>query len=208
MSPPSEPHPTTFYVQKAMDGDEESWNWVVERLSPLLHAQAEYHLGPELRLNYDPTDLVNDVWQVAFTKLRRQDGRQTPAVVRFLSSTLRNRVRDLVKKHIRGKPKRQGGGGEDSEGLDPVARLPADQSAVSQAAVKGEAQELVTQAIRNLSSEDRELVVLRAIEQQPNKDVAAVMGLEPNTVAVRYRRILQRMREALPGSVFEELSED
>jgi len=53
-----------------------------------------------------------------------------------------------------------------------------------------------------------EVVVLRGIEQLPNLRVAEMLGERPTTIAMRYRRALERLRAELPGSVFTEFSGD
>ena len=50
--------------------------------------------------------------------------------------------------------------------------------------------------------------MLRGIEQNPVQDVALLLGLRPNTVTVRYRRALARLRELVPGSAFDELGDE
>ena len=59
-----------------------------------------------------------------------------------------------------------------------------------------------------LSPADREVVILRGIEQGNNRDVATVLQLEPNTVAVRYRRALAKLRAELPDSIWDELGDE
>ena len=62
--------------------------------------------------------------------------------------------------------------------------------------------------IEQLDELDRAVVVLRAIEQNPNRDVAALLGLTPNAVSLRYNRVRKRLAEELPDSVFGELPDD
>ena len=64
---------------------------------------------------------------------------------------------------------------------------------------------IVLAAIEELSERDREIVVLRAIEQHSNQDAAELLGIAPNTAAQAFGRALGRLREKLPGSVFDEL---
>ena len=72
---------------------------------PLLVAQANYRLGRILRDRYDAEDIVHDAWIVALSRLaelRPRDGRYTPVLLKFLSSTIVHRVGNLLKKHVRG----------------------------------------------------------------------------------------------------------
>ncbi len=206
---PSEEVPqTTLHVRQAMAGDMESLGWVVRRLSPLLLTQARYRLSGRLASVFDPEDLVADVWAVALPRLGRlgdRDGRHTPVLVRFLSTTLLYRFNNLVQKHITGKPLKEEPAGDGSEGEEAVARLSAAQTSVVSAAIRGELGGEILKALEGLAEKDREVVVLRGVEQNSNKDVATILGEQPNTVAVRYKRALERLRKQLPDSVFAEL---
>lgn len=201
---------TSLHVRRALDGDANSLEWVIARLSPVLLAQARYRLNPKLRRHVDPEDLVNEVWMVALPRLSEFDvagPRYTPALLRFLSLTLLNRVNNLFQKFIQGKPLALSGsndGGGD-EAASPLAELEAEHTGVVTRVVQEETHGLVLDRIEELSSDDREVIILRGVEQNPNKDVAVLLGLEPNTVAVRYKRALARLRKSLPDSVFDEL---
>jgi RNA polymerase sigma factor (sigma-70 family) len=73
--------------------------------------------------------------------------------------------------------------------------------------VRRETQCLVHACIDELNQNDREIVILRGVEQLPNQTVATILDLTPQAVAMRYRRALERLRDRLPGSVFDELPE-
>lgn len=203
-----EPDPTTIHVGRALAGDIGSLSWLTERLTPLLLAQAEYRLGANLRRHVDPEDLVNDVWLRALPRLRAvqaPDGRMTPALLRYLGSTLLRRVRDLYEKYVAGKPIRiEPGPGEAREAVDLVTQ---EQSGVITTAVRGERRSIVGAAIDRLDDLDRTVLLLRGIEQRDNEEVAELLGLEPGTASARYRRALQRLRRELPDSVFDDLVE-
>lgn len=52
-------------------------------------------------------------------------------------------------------------------------------------------------ALARLSDADREVVLLRIFERLNNAEVAAMLGLEPDTASKRYTRALLRLRQAL-----------
>ena len=203
---PGSGDPTTLHVRRAMDGDLESISWIVARFTPLLISQARYRLGARLRRICDPDDLVADVWAVVLPRLAglsSRDGRFTPVLLRFLATTLLYRFNNLVQKHITGKPLQDAG--EDGEERDLLKALPDEASGVVTRVVRSESQGEVLQALEDLDDKDREVVILRGIEQNPNQEVATLLGELPNTVAVRYKRALERLRQRLPGSLFSEL---
>ncbi|MBI4603688.1 MAG: sigma-70 family RNA polymerase sigma factor [Planctomycetes bacterium] len=213
MDPTSDPHAiTTYHVARARAGDRESLEWIVKRFTPLLLASARYRLGKTLGELYDPEDLVNDVWVAALPKLstlRSQEGRYTPVLLRFLSRTLLFRVNNLIEKHIRGKPRRERARApHGEEAADPLAQLPAETTAIVARLVREEEEGAVAAALESLSRRDRELVILRGVERLAYKEIAALLGEAPSSLAVRYRRALVKLRRRLPGSIYDELAEE
>lgn len=192
---------TTMHVRRAIDGDSESLDWIVRRLSPLLVAEASYRLGSGLRRVFDPEDLVHDTWLVALPRLRDlnpRDGRYTPVLLRFLSQTLLRRMCNLVRRHAR-----TGRLEPESTNTDPADA----RSGVVSRAIHDELESKVLRCIDELEPKDREILVLRGIEQLRNQTVAQLLDLTPQGVTMRYRRALERLRKRLPGSVFDGLED-
>jgi RNA polymerase sigma-70 factor (ECF subfamily) len=196
---------TSWHARRAEDGDRASLDWIVRRLSPVLLAQAAHRLGPKLRALYDPEDVVDEVWAVALPRLAdltRRDGRSTPVLLRFLATTLLYRVNDLVRRHVTGPDGRRAAGGEAESAL---ARLSDDASGALQRVVREETRHVVTRTLEELEPADREILVLRAIEQNSNQTAAMLLGLSPSAASMRYKRALETLRARLPGSVFDEV---
>jgi RNA polymerase sigma-70 factor (ECF subfamily) len=192
---------TSAHVRHARKGDAKSIAWLVERFAPLLLAQASYRLRRLPRGTYDPEDLVQDAWIAALPRLPdlpARDDRYTPVLMRFLSTALLNRSNTLLQKHLKGKPLKESASSVLSKLADHATR------AVSRT-LRSEAGETLRAALAELSPQDREIVVLRGIEQNKNETIAELLDLKPNTVASRYRRALARLRNRLKGTVFDEL---
>lgn len=196
---------TSVHVRRAADGSSDSLDWLVRRFSPLLLAQAGHRLGPHLRRWYEPGDIVQDAWAVALPKLggmSPRDGRLTPVLLKFLSTTVLNRVRTLLQKHLRANdgeavPREVGG---------TLSGVPDQATQLVSRARRDERQDAVRMAIEQLPDADRQVVILRGIEQNSIQDIAILLGEKPNTITVRYRRALERLKAELPDSVFAELS--
>ena len=70
-----------------------------------------------------------DVWAIALPRLGEignRSARATPALLRFLSTTLALRVRWLARKLLHGGTAGPGAKDPASGNVDPLARLPAD----------------------------------------------------------------------------------
>ncbi len=195
---------TSLHLRRARDGDPNSLEEVVRRLSPLLLAQARYRLKAIASSVMDPEDLVADAWLRTLPRLREltpRAGRLTPVVLTYLSTTLRRRAKDVLTAQLRRAPH------GDADAPEQVDWLPADTRDVVTRVLQQERDSALHRAIEAMRAEDREVLVLRGLEQTPVRDVAAITGLSEDAVKKRYRRALQRLRERLPGSVLDELAD-
>lgn len=192
---------TSLHIARAVDGDATSRAFLVERFSPVLMAQAEYRLRGELRASVEPADLVHDVWLVTLPRLpdlQARDGRWTPVVLRFLATTLMRKVQGLLRARIAAPT--------DAATSGDLAALARDPGVVTQV-LHGERAQAVRMAIDALPADQRELLVLRGVEQLSNGAIARKLGIPDYEATRRYQRALASLRAALPGSLFDELVE-
>jgi RNA polymerase sigma factor (sigma-70 family) len=197
---------TSLHIGKAITNDRESVAWLVSRFTPLLLCQAHQRIAPALRRHCDPDDVVADVWMVVLTSLPSlspAEGSMTRGLLRFASTVLIRRVRDLLEKHVINKPPMRSLSSPDVE----EDHVPADTRDVVNHVLAGELKGTVWASLNELAREDREVLVLHGIEGRPHKEVGARIGLTPEHSAVRYHRAIKRLREQLPSSVFDDLAE-
>lgn len=198
VDPPAGAEPgalTTMHVRRAVAGDGDSLEWLAQRLTPLLVSHARYRLG-NLTSRFDPEDLVNDAWVVALPRLAdltAREGRLTPVLLRFLSTVVVNRVRNLLQERAR----------HGTHG--PLDEVAAERSGAATQAMRMERSTVVHAAIAELEEADREILLLRGVEQVTAKVAALVVGISVDAVNKRYQRALSRLRANLPGSVFDEV---
>lgn len=198
----AEPVPeTTIRVRRALEGDALSLAWIIERFSPLLLAYATHRLGAALRRRLDPEDLLQEAWLISLPALQGlspRDGRYTPVILRFLSTTIRHRILKLYE--------RQRVAREESITIDSGHFDPSMTGVVS-AAVRSESRRAVVRAIDELSEADREILLLRGVEGRAHAEIGASLEITPEASAVRYHRALARLRERLPATILDELPE-
>jgi RNA polymerase sigma-70 factor (ECF subfamily) len=181
----------------------ESLEWVVRRFSPLLLAQARYRIAPRLQGVHDPEDLVQRTWLVCLDRLDRivpSLDRYTPVLLTFLSSTLLQTYRNLMRGAAR-RPAAAVGTGDESS-----SRMPAHQdlaSGVVTKAVRAETRDAVSRAIEAMPEADREILVLRGIEQMSYAIIAAKLNATEGALRVRFHRALERMAAHLPPELVE-----
>ncbi len=76
-------------------------------------------------------------------------------------------------------------------------RLLAPGTSVNAALLRKELHDRLQAALAELSTSDREILVMRNLEQMSAAEIAAVLGLKEGTVRVRHLRALERLRSLL-----------
>jgi RNA polymerase sigma-70 factor (ECF subfamily) len=126
-------------------------------------------------------DVVADVFLVAWR--RRAELPQEP--LPWLLGTARR----VLANHARGQTRRVRL--QDRLAAEPTAAQAAMSPAESRQAARLE------DALASLSESDRELLLLMAWEGLELRQAAAVLGVRPNTLAVRFHRARRRLSDAL-----------
>ncbi|NLF68823.1 MAG: sigma-70 family RNA polymerase sigma factor [Candidatus Anammoximicrobium sp.] len=86
------------------------------------------------------------------------------------------------------------GGPDDSSSGGLIACLADSLTTPSQCAVRGEMVAQLRQALDQLADIDREVLVLRHLEELSNNEVAQILGIDKYAASKRYLRALDRLR--------------
>jgi RNA polymerase sigma-70 factor (ECF subfamily) len=104
-------------------------------------------------------------------------------------------------------PFRIGGGrGRDSEPPSLIERFSQGDPSPERQVSSQRLQSRMRQAVLALPEDQREVFLMRQVQQLPFRDIAAVVGVSENTVKSRMRYALERLQEAL--SDWEEMARD
>ncbi|MCA8953332.1 MAG: sigma-70 family RNA polymerase sigma factor [Planctomycetes bacterium] len=197
---------TSVVVRAALGGQPAAIQVLCEKFTPCLMASARRYLAGGLSEHYEPADLVQDVWIRVIPRLpdiEELGGRVTPVLMRFLATTLKNHYCNLLGKHIRGKPRRSAAA--DSEGGDLLDQMVATITRVTSRVVRNEQVEALYAALDELERQDREVVMLRGLEQMSHEEVATLTGETVSAIKNRYSRARKKLLGRLPNSLFAEL---
>lgn len=150
----------------------------------------------------------DDILQEAFLESARriQDYLGQPAVPFFI--WLRQITRQvLIDTHRRYMDARmrdvsrevslEGGGTSDTSSSGLLARLADSLTSPSQCAVRAEAIAELRRALDRLEAIDREVLVLRHLEELSNQEIAQVLGIDKYAASKRYLRALERLKYAM-----------
>jgi len=202
---------TTFHVRGAIQGERACVEWVVTHFTPFLLAQAHYRVDRHLRGLYDPEDLVQRTWTIALGRLEtiqpRHD-RYTPVLMSFLSSVLLQDYRNLLRKHINRRRELEADRESRDTSEDQMGQIPATTSGVTTKAVSSERVAELWEAMQKLPDEDREVLILRGIEQSPFKAIAEELGVNIGTLRRRYHEALKKLKPLFPAQMLEDLADD
>ena len=176
-------------VVRAQAGDEAAFAELVERYSPRLRYFLRKLLGPERHrgrsLQADGAeDALQDVWLDVFRHLPRLADPQ--ALVAWLYRIARDRAYGRLRKARRTEPL------DESQIVDAAAADEGDFSAEDAARIHA--------ALDELPPEQREVLVLRFLEDMSYEQIARVVGCQLGTVRSRLHYGKQALRRLLDRS--------
>ena len=187
--------PARMHLGRAQGGDESSLHWLIERFEPYLIYRARSYLRNSRPQPEDERDLVHEVWEVFLRKIDQINvatGNPTAIIMKFLQSTLSREWLSHLKKTSK-KPK---------SGLSTIS---ARTSGVITKIARGDAQRQVAKALDSLPEKHREIVELRSFDQLQYRQIGDALQISADAAESRYRQALMRLREIIPGSVFDQL---
>jgi len=170
----------------------------VQRFSPILHQQAQHRLARSVRRFVGPEDVLNDAWASVLPRiggLRETNANVSVALLKYLTTVVLNRCNELSRRYALGE--QIGGGTYDVT----LGDLTIDTTGVVSRAMRNEAAEELAAGFDRLEEADREVLVLRGIEQRSLEEVARLTGCSENTVSQRYRRACGKLGDRLPRSL-------
>jgi RNA polymerase sigma-70 factor (ECF subfamily) len=150
----------------------------------------------------DPSDVVQEALADAARKLKEYLRCRPLPFYPWLRRLAWERLVQLRNRHIR-VGKRSVAREEEPPTLagksaDRLAeRLMASGTSASQRLIRGELRERIKLALAKLPPSDRELLVLRYLEQFSPSDIATQLGISAAAASMRHLRALERLRELL-----------
>jgi RNA polymerase sigma-70 factor (ECF subfamily) len=194
---------TDHLLDCASHGDRSARQQLLIRHRGRLRAMVAARLDRRLAARLDPSDVVQEALAEA---ARRLDAYLRDRPLPFYPWLRQLAWERLAKEHrahlarARRSVRREEPGVLDlpDESVAELAqRLVDSASSPSRHALRVERQGRVRAALALLSEADREVLVLRYLEQMPLREVAAVLGVNESAVKMRHFRALERLRTLL-----------
>jgi RNA polymerase sigma-70 factor (ECF subfamily) len=196
--PPPPSADTDHLLEQAAQGDVDARQQLLGRHRARLRRMVDLRLSPRLAARFDPSDVVQEALAEADRRLADYLRRRPVAFYPWLRGLAWDRLVDLQRRHA--------GAGRRSIRREEagVLELPDDSASPSEKLVQAELRQRVRIALDGLPELDREVLVLRHLEQLSTEETAAVLRISSSAVKMRTLRALQRLRLTLGGPAQEQ----
>jgi RNA polymerase sigma-70 factor (ECF subfamily) len=194
---------TDALLERAVRGEASALTQLLDRYRGRLRTMVAIRLDRRLKARIDPSDVVQEVLAEAARGLSEYAAAQPvpfyvwlrglawQRLVRMNEQHLKARRRSVLKESMR-----------VHEFADESARLLADRLADSvnqpdHRLMQAELKSRVLAALSRLSERDRELLVLRHLEQVPSREIAGILQCSDAAVRTRHTRALARLAQLI-----------
>lgn len=196
----TQPVPDTEELLNAVGrGDADAPGRLLERHRPKLRRMVAIRLDRRLAARVDPSDVVQESLAEAAARLTDYARERPLPFYPWLRRIAADRIADAGRRHLRAGRRsigREVPGGLPCESVAELAdRLLAPHSGPSARLRKAERRDRVRVALAALPERDREVLVLRYLEDLTTAETAEVLGLSESAVKMRLVRALQRLRD-------------
>jgi RNA polymerase sigma-70 factor, ECF subfamily len=199
-----QPEPDTDQLlRRVQDGDDDARQALLTRHRARLRRMVAVHLDRRLAARVDPSDVVQEALADAAARLSDYARRRPLPFYPWLRQLAWDQLVGLHRRHVRA-GKRSVAREEpdvmrlpDESAAELAARLADIRSSPSGHLLREELRQRVRQALGRLAAGDREVLVLRHLEQLSTADAAAVLGIGEGAFKSRHLRALQRLRAQL-----------
>jgi RNA polymerase sigma-70 factor (ECF subfamily) len=194
---------TEWLIEQASQGEAAASEQLLMRHRERLRHMVSVRLDRRLAARVDPSDVVQETLAVAAKKLPGYLRDRPLPFYPWLRSIAWERVVKLHQKHLQAQRRSVARealslpGLPDQSALDLATRLIDSATSPSLCLEKKELRERVRLALTRLRESDREILVLRYLEQLSNKEIAAALGISEGALKMRHLRALTSLKSIL-----------
>jgi RNA polymerase sigma-70 factor (ECF subfamily) len=179
-------------------GRPEAFDRLFDRHRRHLLGVVKQRISPSLQARVDPSDVVQEIYIQAASQLQDYLARRPMPFRLWLRKTVQQRLRKLTEHHAAAR--------RSNEREEPLPnrssvllarRLVGIVPSASREASDRERAHRVRQALQRLNDDDREILLLRYLEQISNQEIAFLLEIDPATASRRSGRALIRLGRIL-----------
>ena len=194
---------TQELLDGAAAGDEGAAERLLDRHRESLRRMIALRLDRAIRGRVDASDVVQDVMLEASRRLAEYLSDPPMPFHLWMRHLAKDRMIDLHRRHhaqrrdvARDRPLK-GRKYADRSSLDLAGQLQDSELTPAAAALRKELADRFFDAVAGLEETDREIILMRHVEQLGNGETAEALGLSPAAAGMRYLRALRRLRAIL-----------
>jgi RNA polymerase sigma-70 factor (ECF subfamily) len=190
-------------IRQAAAGDREATDSLLSRYRSRVRKMVAIRMDKRLAARVDPSDIVQEALADAAQKLPDYLNQQPLPFYPWLRQLACERLIQQQRHHIGAKARtvtREQGDAcalPDHSAVELVDQLLASGTSPSAGLMREELQQRVQNMLEKMATADREVLVLRYLEQLSITETAAVLGLTADGVKSRQRRALERFSNML-----------
>jgi len=191
---------------RAAGGDQAARGDLLEGYRDYLRRMVAARLDRRLAPRVDASDLVQETLATAAARLDEYLRDRRISITGWLRGLARERVIDAHRHHLvadRRSVTRESRVPDlpDTSALDLGRRLFAGDTSPSNNLMRREQNDRILAGLASLSARDREILVMKYLEQRSTAEVAEALGLTERGVKGRHVRALVRLREIMENKV-------
>jgi RNA polymerase sigma-70 factor (ECF subfamily) len=200
---------TAQLIEQATRGDGQARHDLLVRHQARLRQMVVVRMDRLLAARLDPSDVVQDALAEAHRTIDDYLRRRPLPFYPWLRRLALERLIQLHRQHVEASKRnilRERGmdlGLPDQSAMMLANRLIASGTSPSRQAIRAETRDRVRAALDGLTARDREILVLRFLEQLSTAETASVLGIGEGAVKSRVMRALVRFRELLDDEAEE-----
>ncbi len=196
---------TEELIDRVGQGDESARHDLLERYRDYLRRMVAARLDRRLAPRVDPSDVVQEALADASRRMDEYLRDRPIPFVAWLRQLAGDRVIDAHRWHVQSRRRsvtRESHPPEvsDESSISLARMLLADDTSPSNRMMKEERREQMLAAMAALSPRDREVLVMRHLEQLSTNEIAEALGISVGAVESRLLRALFRLRSRLEVS--------
>jgi RNA polymerase sigma-70 factor (ECF subfamily) len=194
---------TDELLRRADQGDSSAVGSLLDRHRARLRHMVAVRIDPRLAARVDPSDVVQETLAEAAHKLPEYLRRRPLAFYPWLRRIAWDKLVDMHTRHVAAQKRSVTRETpihldlSDHSTMQLIDQLAASGTSPSRRLLLKEMRERVREALQQLSPRDREVLVLRHLEQLTLKETAQVLGITEAAVQSRYRRAVERLHAIL-----------
>ena len=196
-------------VRRLKAGDEQAREQLLRRSQPLLKRAIIKGLDARISSRVDPSDIVQDTLADAARRLDDYVVKRPVPFFAWIRQIAFERMIDAHRQHLQSKrrtvKREEARSRPDEHSAPTLGELPAKGRSVSSLLMNQERLQSLMLTIEKLRPADREIVILRYIENLPSARVAAKLGISEVAARARVLRAVTRLRSLLRAAKAHEV---